>query len=192
MNRARASDGERGFTLVELLVAITILGIIMVAIGAMITTAFRTTTIVSNRLNASRAPKLVATYWGPDVAGAGQVNLDAEGCGTGGTPLVTFGWTKFPSTVAADAPDPDFGKTPASATWAVVTRGVRTQVVRRACVGTSIRAATVVPDVAAGDVEVTQPQTGMYRITVAVPDRNNADKKFHFEVDGEQVAPVAP
>lgn len=186
MNRVRGSRDEQGFTLVELLVAITILGIIMVAIGAMITTAFRTTTIVSNRLDASRAPKLVATYWVPDVEGAEAANVDAGGCGSDGTPLVTFEWTKYPSVVATDAPPLVPLEPNASATWAIVTRGARTQVVRSECDGINvIRTATVVPDVGTDSVDV--DPTG-FRITVSVPDRNNADKQFHFTVDGAREA----
>jgi|GEM_PF-4249850 prepilin-type N-terminal cleavage/methylation domain len=191
MKAAQRSGDERGFTLVELLVAITILGIIMVAIGAMITTAFRTTTIVSNRLNASRAPKLVSTYWVPDVEGAESVNVGAGGCGDGGTPLVTFQWTDYSSVVATEAP-PVVPLTPnASATWAIITRGTRTQVVRRECRGVGVtRVATVVPDLVPdlGTDSVTVDATGS-RITVSVPDRTNADKQFHFTVDGaRQVA----
>ncbi len=175
----------RGFTLVELLVAVTLLGIIMVAIGAMITTAFRTTTIVSDRLNASRAPKLVSTYWVPDVEGAKAIKQGAGGCGGGGgTPLVTFEWDKYPSSVDADAPDSTASKSLGSSTWALVTRGIRTQVIRFECANNAVtKTATVVPDVVADSVKVEQNGT---RITVNVPDRNEPNKQFHFSVDGTQ------
>ena len=188
MRRLRSAfDGSdsRGFTLVELLVAITLLGIIMVAIGAMITTAFRTTTIVSDRLNASRAPKLVSTYWVPDVEGAMTITQGVGRCGgAGGTPLVSFEWDKYPSQVDADAPDPNASKVPGSSTWALVTRGTRTQVIRSECTNSVVtKTATVVPDVGADSVQV---ETNGTTITVNVPDRNEPNKQFHFSVDATQ------
>ena len=190
MTRLRAAldrPDARGFTLVELLVAITLLGIIMVAIGAMITTAFRTTTIVSARLEASRAPKLVSTYWVPDVEGANTITPGAGGCGAaGGKPLVTFEWDKHQAGVG-DAPDP--GPTPAAvtgrSTWTLVTRGTRTQVVRTECSGiTASKTATVVPDVGVASVQVSPDGTS---ITVNVPDSNEPNKQFRFSVDGTKV-----
>lgn len=187
------SADHRGFTLPELLVAITILGIIMAAIGAMITTAFTTSAIVRARLDGSRAPKLVSFYWVPDVEGAEQVEIGggAANCGAGERALVTFTWTKFPSVIAADAPTPE-GGVPATATWWVRPRGTRTQVVRLECADNlEARSATVIPDVAEDDVEVTEPGARRYRIAVSVPDTSEPDKTFEFAVDGAQeVIPV--
>ncbi len=177
---------ESGFTLVELLVAITLLGIIMAVIGLMITTAFRTTTIVRNRLEGSRAPKLVSTYWVPDVEGANTIMVGAGGCGgaAGATPLVTFAWDKHPSEVDVDSPalGPEPAAVKGQATWALVTRGSRTQVIRSECTDTTVtRTATVVPDVGADSVRV---EPGGTKIVVNVPDRNEPNKQFTFSVDG--------
>ena len=191
---------ERGFTLVELLVAITILGIIMVAIGAMITTAFRTTTIVSNRLEASRAPKLVSTYWVPDVESAEHVLVGggtgdcAAPAGSGLKVLVTFTWTKFASQTATDAPTPDTGISE-SATWWSRTSGPRSQVVRTAChAGVVVATALVVPDVGSSGVKFTPTASDEdhYSIKVFVPDRNEADKEFDFTVDGTRAVLPPP
>ena len=178
---------ERGFTLVELLVAITILGLIMVAIGAMITTAFRTTTIVRNRLEGSRAPKLVSLYWVPDVEGARKVQVGVGGCGNG-TPLVTFTWEKHDPVGSTDAPVVDAGQA-FSATWALTTRGTRTQVVRSVCNGANVTGtATVIPDLAAAsDVRIDETDKPRFVIHVSVPDRNEADNLFKFDVAGTQV-----
>ena len=189
----RRTFAEDGFTLPELLVAITILGIIMVAIGAMITTAFRTTTIVRARLEGSRAPKLVSTYWVPDVEGAEQVEIGGGGCGSG-DPLVTFTWQTHPSVAGADAanpPEKDDG-TSRQATWARVTNGTRHQVVRTECGGAGPpRTATVVPAVANDRVEISKLSEQEYRITVSVPDTNEPTKEFTFSVDGTAAIPQA-
>lgn len=184
---ALVAPDAHGFTLVELLVAITLLGIIMVAIGAMITTAFRTTTIVSARLEASRAPKLVSTYWVPDVEGANTITRGAGECGgAGGAPLVTFKWDKQPdvgmSTPTTPVPIP--AAVSGRSTWTLVTRGTRTQVVRTECTDTTVtKTATVVPDVGADSVQVAPDGTS---ITVNVPDRNEPNKQFNFTVDATQ------
>ena len=190
--RSGRARNERGFTLAELLVAITILGIIMAAIGAMITTAFRTTTIVSNRLEASRAPKQVAFYWVPDVEGAEGLTVGVGRCGVG-TPLVTFTWKKHDSVAATDAPPDDSGSgAELSATWSVIVKGTRTQVVRSLCDGANVtRTATVIPDLkAASDVSVDNSDAPRYVIHVAVPDRNEADKLFQFDVGGTRAVTV--
>ena len=189
LRTALDAPDARGFTLVELLVAITLLGIIMVAIGAMITTAFRTTTIVSARLEASRAPKLVSTYWVPDVEGANTIMRGTGGCGgAGGIPLVTFAWEKQPDVgmTMPTNPVPIPAAVPGTSTWTLVTRGTRTQVVRTECTKATVtRTATVVPDVGDASVQVSPDGTS---ITVNVPDRNEPNKQFRFSVDGTQAA----
>lgn len=196
--RARSSDrDELGFTLTELLVAITLLGIIMAAIGAMIVTAFRTTTIVNNRLEGSRAPKLVSTYWVPDVEGATGVLV---GGGAGNCPappgatsvLVTFTWQQFPSQVAVDAPVADAGVL-AAATWSERTFGTRKQVVRVACTGAAVTAtAVVIPDLGADGVSVNPDDASSdhFEIDVNVPDRNEPNDQYHFTVDATRVTQV--
>lgn len=198
--RPRSDDAELGFTLAELLVAITILGIIMAAIGAMIVTAFRTTTIVSDRLEGSRAPKLVSTYWVPDVEAATAV---AVGGGPGDCPapagatgvLVTFTWQQFPSQLGVDAPPVDPG-TPGAATWWERTSGARDQVVRVACTnGVVVSTALVIPDLGPDGVSVapTGSASEHYQVDVAVPDGNQPDDQYHFSVDATRLtAAVGP
>lgn len=196
--RPRSDDDETGFTLAELLVAITILGIIMAAIGAMIVTAFRTTTIVSDRLEGSRAPKLVATYWVPDVEAATAV---AVGGGPGDCPapagatgvLVTFTWQQFPSQVGVEAPPVDPG-TPGAATWWQRTSGTRDQVVRVACTnGVVVSTALVIPDLGADGVRVAPGASASehYEIEVAVPDGTQPDDQYRFSVDATRLTAVA-
>jgi prepilin-type N-terminal cleavage/methylation domain-containing protein len=183
VTRPRRWSAEAGFTLVELLVAITILGIIMGAIGAMIATAFRTTTTVNDELNASRGPKLVARYWPADVENAQQVQPGGGGCG--GAAVVTFkilsvadpGGTEPQS---AGGSDPD-----TTVSWAVVQNGSRSQLRRFVC-GTS-DTSTVVPDLdGTPTVEQSGTDPGRWIIKVSVPDRSQDSKQFEFEVGGTQ------
>lgn len=198
--RFPSGSRERGFTLVELLVAITLLGIIMGAIGAMITTAFRTTTIVSNRLEGSRAPKLVSNYWGPDVESAESVSFGGSSAcgppsGAGAAAIVSFTSKKLVSETGVDAPalNPGADQT---ATWWTRTLGARVQVVRMLCDGGgAVRSiAVVVPDVGSDGVSVkpTDPASDQYTIDVNVPDRNEPSKQFHFTVDGARVVSSVP
>lgn len=182
MTPVRRRSAESGFTLVELLVAITILGIIMGAIGAMIATAFRTTTTVSDELNASRGPKLVARYWPADVENAVAVQPGGGGCG--GTAVVTFQMasvpdpgTTEPTTAASDADT--------TVTYAVVADGGRQQLRRFVC-GTS-DTSTVVPDLdGTPTVEQSATDPGRWTIAATVPDRSQTSGQFQFEVSGTQ------
>ena len=87
--RSERGHGESGFTLVELLISIVILGII----AGVITTSFVVLTRVSNqtqaRLTQSRGPKFASVYWTPDVGSSEIVNPAGIRCGTAGVPAVT-------------------------------------------------------------------------------------------------------
>lgn len=87
MTRRRAAAA--GFTLVELLVAVVVLGVIALGITASASVLWRTTDETQDRLTESQGPKLVGVYWTPDVNSAEVVNPGPV-CVTGGTPLVTF------------------------------------------------------------------------------------------------------
>ena len=134
---------ERGFTLVELLVAITILGIISGAIVATATVLSRSTSLASGRLTQSRGPKLVGVDWTRDVNTSEVVDPAGVRCGTEGTELATFEWND--PTQSADIAQ--------VVTWATVPSGTTTQLVRVRCSSdalTTLTARTVVaPEIAA-------------------------------------------
>ncbi|MEP6625189.1 MAG: type II secretion system protein, partial [Acidimicrobiia bacterium] len=156
---------EDGFTLPELLVAITILGIIIVAIGAMITTSFRTTTLVSAELQGSRGPKVVSRYWIPDAEQAKTVDTSAP-CGTGTTVVATFHSDIAPSAFTSPTDIGDGG--PRTITWWEVA-GPRDQLVRRVCDGSGApKSLTVVSDLK-GPPTLDVTVAGHYTISVAVP-----------------------
>jgi prepilin-type N-terminal cleavage/methylation domain-containing protein len=84
------SRGERAFTLVELLVAITILGVISVPLSMAFITGMRALGRSDEMFNDSRSALIAANYFAADVAGANAVVVnDASACG-GGSAVVSF------------------------------------------------------------------------------------------------------
>jgi prepilin-type N-terminal cleavage/methylation domain-containing protein len=80
--RARARwrrAGERGFTLVEVMVSATILLLAIGVLGPMLTSMVRNTNRVSNEADALDAARLALRQLGNDVAGAGCVAAPATG-----------------------------------------------------------------------------------------------------------------
>lgn len=187
MIRSGSPRSDGGFTLPELLVAITILGLIMVAIGAMITTSFRTTTLVSAELQGSRGPKVVSRYWIPDAEQAKSVDTNGA-CGTGTTVIANFTSDVSPS--AFTTADAAAGIATRTVTWWEVA-GTRDQLVRRVCDGTGApKSLTVVSDLD-GPPTLDASTGPRYTIEVAVPDRSRADKRYTFTVTGvSQVNPT--
>jgi prepilin-type N-terminal cleavage/methylation domain-containing protein len=142
----RAND-SRGFTLVELLVAIVILGVLSVAIAAAFTVLARSMDGTQERLTESRGPKLVGLYWVPDVNSSETVNPSGATCGTVGTTLVSFLWS-----------DDRTGNL--LATWSVVTAGSTSSLVRTRCtvtdgvVSSPVQTTKVAPNIDASSTQV--------------------------------------
>jgi prepilin-type N-terminal cleavage/methylation domain-containing protein len=139
-------DHASGFTLIELMISIVILGIIAGVIGTTFIVLTRTSQQTQDRLNQSRGPKFASVYWTPDVASSESVNPPGVRCGTAGTPLVTFGWTD------------DRLAQPQVATWASVTTSTSTNLMRLQCdantLATPKRTTLIAPDVAASGIQV--------------------------------------
>ena len=92
--RAASAASQRpsslGFTLVELLVSITILGIIVAPLSIAFVTGLRFLGRSDQRFNDSRSALISASYFAGDVSGANVVvKNDTAACG-GGTALVSF------------------------------------------------------------------------------------------------------
>jgi hypothetical protein len=171
-------------------VAITILGIIMIAIGTMITTSFRTSTMVSAELQGSRGPKVVSRYWVPDVEQAEVVTPNTGGCGAGDSPVATL--SSKTGVSAFEHPDQADVAMPRTITWWQVRNGNRDQLVRRVCDG----AAAIVTLVVVSDLKnkpgVSDAGAGRSTISVTVPDRSRAHDEYSFDVTGQsQITPVS-
>ncbi len=139
--RARRS-GEEGFTIVELIMAVAILGILSTTLGVVGVVMFKTLRSTQDRLNESRGPRYASVYWVPDVASTDFVNPTAPGlpivCGAAG-PLVTLQWTDTTTT----------GVTTVS--YAVTTVGGERKLERRYCPNgstTPTRATVIAPNLA--------------------------------------------
>ena len=180
MIRPALRGPDDGFTLPELLVAITILGIIIVAIGAMITTSFRTTTMVSAELQGSRGPKVVSRYWVPDVEQAKAVGSGSP-CGTGTTEIATFVSDIAPSAYVTPADTTDGA--PRRITWWEVA-GTRDQLVRRVCDDTATPTSLVVVSDLKNVPTLDASAAPRYTISVTVPDRSRPDNEYQFTVTG--------
>jgi prepilin-type N-terminal cleavage/methylation domain-containing protein len=114
LSARRVMADDCGFTLVELLLVIVILGVIMVPVADLTMTALRQTSQSSGRLAESHDAQISAAYWASDVASLGtrstddplnpalqtsiETNVAYDGgtypCGTAGTPnaVVRFYW----------------------------------------------------------------------------------------------------
>ncbi len=138
----RGARRPRGFTLIEVLVALTVLGVIMVPLTAAFINSIRTTNDVQTSIGAAADSQRIASWWTKDVH-----NVDANGVNTAGEcpapagsqptvveqPLITFTWDT--STSALDY-DPDLGSyrvIPKKATWVVEGNGYNAELVRRYC-----------------------------------------------------------
>ena len=92
----RPRSGEAGFTLVELLVAVSVLGIVLGSVVASSFVAARTAAASKTRLDDSNDLVVAATYFGDDVQGAQGVAVDSEPqCGPDDDAVVEFAGQDF-------------------------------------------------------------------------------------------------
>lgn len=71
---------ESGFTLVELVLAVTVMGMIMVTMGAAFSTTVRTMNVASNRLSDSNDAQRMGVYFPRDVQSASTVITSSFTC----------------------------------------------------------------------------------------------------------------
>ena len=121
--RVRDDDG---FTLVELVLAVTLMGVVIGAVASAMIVMFTTTGETTERLSESPDLQLAAAYFGSDVQSA---QTFTGSCGPVGTALVTLSWTDpgaSPNPAAAD-------DTQRTVRYVVETAGTQKTLVRYAC-----------------------------------------------------------
>jgi prepilin-type N-terminal cleavage/methylation domain-containing protein len=167
---SRRRQSEEGFTLVELIMAVAILGVISVSIGVVGVVMFRSLNQTQNRLNETRGPRFASVYWIPDVASTENVNPAGVVCGSGGTNLVTLRWVDDRAAFATT-----------TVTYAITTTGTgltqQRQLVRRLCVqgsSTATRTTVIAPNIATPGAEVTCGNGTTYSACIA----NDPDKSL--------------
>lgn len=97
-----SSRDERGFTLVELLVATSILGVVMGAISAAIIVGLKTTDDTITRLSESHDTQISTAYFSGDAQSAEKVELGVTDPCTGGNVMALFTWKDTHATPALD------------------------------------------------------------------------------------------
>jgi prepilin-type N-terminal cleavage/methylation domain-containing protein len=98
--RARIGKGQQGYTLVEVIASVVILGIIIVPLGTAMVVGFRTVVGIQERLAGSADVQQLSTYFPSDVAsvdtdGVNPTTVDDQGvCKASPTEesLITFRW----------------------------------------------------------------------------------------------------
>ena len=95
-------DDDEGFTLVEMLVTITVVGIIMVALVAVMFGSMKSNIDTKVRLDETRDQQFAASYFGPDASAATSVLRGVTaGCGPG-TAAIEFRGTSYDAVTLAE------------------------------------------------------------------------------------------
>jgi prepilin-type N-terminal cleavage/methylation domain-containing protein len=148
--RARRERGDDGFTLIELILSVAILGIVSAALLEIVFQYVKTTSDTSARLNESTDQQFISTYWQDDVSSLGRRSFNAAtgtfstdqsvfvgtagpgGCGSSvGSVTVALAWNEFAVGVAPAA-DP-WVSTPHQVAYVTVPNGTRFQLERVRC-----------------------------------------------------------
>jgi prepilin-type N-terminal cleavage/methylation domain-containing protein len=94
---------DRGFTLVELLLVIAIMGVVIPAIAGAMLIYFRTAFSASVRTDRAHDANLSSAYWQPDLASATQATAVGAPCGN----VLNLSWTQPHPLPNGDAGTPD-------------------------------------------------------------------------------------
>jgi prepilin-type N-terminal cleavage/methylation domain-containing protein len=112
MERVRARRNDDGFTLIELVLTVAIIGVVTTALTGVIISYLKTTVDTQSRLTESHDVQFAAAYWQRDVASIGVRGWDSTSktfplqqsvdvtptCGLpAGTTVVTLAWSEYTS-----------------------------------------------------------------------------------------------
>ena len=148
--RLRRTRDDDGFTLIELVMSVAILGIVSAALLGIVLQYAKTASDTSARLNESTDQQFVSTYWQNDVSSLGRRSLTVAsatfstdqsvfvgstgpgGCGSAvGSVVVAFAWNEFDAGTTAPA-DPWSSK-PQEVAYVTVPNGSRFLLQRVRC-----------------------------------------------------------
>lgn len=99
----RRRSGEGGFTLIELVITMTILGVVMVSLAGVMVQYFRVTVTTQSRYNQSHDQQFAAAFWQQDVSSLGVSSFNASPA-PGASPLTPRQsvWTTTAPTTGVD------------------------------------------------------------------------------------------
>jgi prepilin-type N-terminal cleavage/methylation domain-containing protein len=175
---------EGGFTLAELIISISILGIISGVLAAAFVVSGRTTAQTTERFNESHDAQIASAYLATDVQGAQAISAVSCFAAEGLTSLVNFSATRPPA-------EPPYPVT----SWfsGTATEAGGDQVIRRTCTGpdeahlTSDAPVIYHPVVSGPDAPVVRcdglacdPAVVPTVVTITIHDRNRVDETDDF------------
>ncbi|MET0524089.1 MAG: prepilin-type N-terminal cleavage/methylation domain-containing protein [Nocardioides sp.] len=149
IRRRPPPDGhEDGFTLIELVISVAILGLVSAALCGVVLQYVQTSVDTSARLNESTDEQFISTYWQNDVSslgrrsrGSGSFDVAQSvfvgsagpgGCGsTAGSIVVAFAWNQFRA--GAGDPDEAWSTTPQEVAYVTVPKDGRLVLERVRC-----------------------------------------------------------
>ncbi|WP_408898893.1 type II secretion system protein J [Nocardioides sp. R1-1] len=147
MTDRRPLRDDRGFTLVEMLMTVAIMGVIVTALCGIVISYFKTTVDTQARFTESLDVQFAAAYWQRDVASIGVRSYDAgtktfplqQSVGVtpactlpAGTTVVTLAWSAYTSLDSTAVPSP------VTVSYVAQPDGGRYDLVRRRCHGSTV------------------------------------------------------
>lgn len=151
-SRTEQRDDD-GFTLIEMVITVTIMGIIALALTGVVISYFKTTVDTQSRMTESQDVQFAATYWQRDVASIGVRSYDAatksfplqQSVGVApacslpaGTPVVTLAWSEYTTDQSTDTP------TRMTVSYLAQADGSAYELVRVRCSGSTVVSTTEV------------------------------------------------